>query len=78
MAENYDDKELPNFSIEINWNSAEENDDEKEPTRFPQLSEEEMSDIIRKNHSDKTKNATNWGVLTFKSKLFFLLLILFF
>ena len=74
MAENYDDEELPNFSIEINWNSAEGNDDEKEPTRFPQLSEEEMSDIIRKKHSDKTKNA----MMTFKSKLFFLLLILFF
>ena len=55
MAENYDDEELPNFSIEINWNSAEGNDDEKEPTRFPQLSEEEMSDIIRKNTRTRLK-----------------------
>ena len=79
MAEN-SDEELPNFCIEFNWSSTEANvhNDQTEPARFPQLSEEEMTEIISQKHSSKTKNTTKWGVLTFKGKLFLLILILFF
>ena len=41
----------------------------EETNRYPDLSEQELQEILENKHSEKTRKTTNWSVSTFKCKI---------
>ena len=56
--------ELPNFNLQFF------DEPPAKTTRFANLSEKEMSELLEQRHSEKTKKCTNWSVTTFRGELY--------
>ena len=62
MAENNENNlNFPNFNLNA--------EHFEETNRYPDLSEQELQEILANKHSDKTRKTTNWSVSTFKGKI---------